>query len=78
MTTHTAGWFGGPLGSRSPNLPPPGPLPEKAFGPSWVANVYGTTHEQRVEALVEAGWTINPKDRDDTARTYARLRASQA
>lgn len=69
----TIGWFGTAVGNASPALPTPDPLLSKQYGPAWVATMYGTTHEQRVEALNEAGWTILPSDRDHVAKTYARL-----
>lgn len=62
-----------PTGSA---LPPPGGhivLGSPQYGPAWIADCHGSSHAQRVAALVGAGWTINPDNRDDVARTYARL-----
>ncbi len=65
------------VGSRSPNLPPPPPLDSPQYGPAWIADYYGNTHDQRIETLVTAGWTINPDDRDGVAVAYARLISGQ-
>lgn len=69
----TIGWFGTAVGSASPALPTPDPLLSKQYGPAWVATMYGTTHEQRLAAINEAGWTTFPSNRDFVAQQYARL-----
>lgn len=37
----------------------------------------GLMHPDRVDALVEAGWTINPSDVEGTKRQYERLTADR-
>jgi hypothetical protein len=71
MSDNNAGWIGPSQTLRTAAEP----LLSPQYGPAWVADCLGTTHEQRVDALVEAGWTINPNLADHTAVTYARLRA---
>lgn len=77
MNDSNAGWYGTILGDGA--RPKPGPLASAQYGPAHVADVTtGTTHEQRIDALNEAGWTNLPSDPDATAKTYARLLAAQA
>jgi hypothetical protein len=62
------------------SFPPPGGyvvLASPQYGPAWVADCYGTTHEERL-ALVQANtkteaghasWRVAP--RDEVAKAYA-------
>ncbi len=79
MSSSTAGWFGTAVGGRGVTdvHGQPEPLASPQYGPAHVADVMGTTHEQRVQALVEAEWTILADDRDSVAVAYSRLLASK-
>ena len=71
MSDNNAGWVG-PSYSGKPEHRA-APLTSPQYGPAWVADCYGTTHEQRVKALTADGWKpskVSPPDRDNTARAY--------
>ena len=63
----------GPTKSSPVTVPTPGPLPYRQFGPAWIADCYGTTHEQRLAAIDHF-----VDDPDAVAVSYARLLQAEA
>ena len=86
MPSPTAGWFGTTASGGHAYTDVrgvPGPLPSPQYGPAWVADHLGTSHTDRVDAIIHSG-RFDPElvdhllvsnDRDQIARLYARLDA---
>jgi hypothetical protein len=82
--SNNAGWFGDAVGNAAitDTRGVPAPLESRQYGPAWVADRYGSSHEQRVAALRHPSAGFDPElldhlvgsdDRDGIARAYAQV-----
>ena len=71
-TNPSTGWYGPSGTGHRITHGAPGPLESPQYGPAWVADHYGTTHEQRLARCVRARVAVpDVNDRDAVAVAFA-------